>query len=100
VKLVNVRLILSLRCDQAAQLASEALDRKLTFSERWALRLHSAVCRACRIFSRQLRMIRELLAAMPQPWRERVEHRVVRLSSERRLQITRVMIEASRGDAT
>lgn len=38
---------------------SQARDRRLTLRERLALRLHWAMCAACRRFNRQMDVLRE-----------------------------------------
>ena len=45
-------------CKQAAQLASQGLDRRLGFFERISLRLHLWVCNGCSNFSRQVAFLR------------------------------------------
>ena len=44
----------ALGCEDAARLASESHDRRLTLVERLALRLHLAACAACRRMRSQL----------------------------------------------
>lgn len=51
------RNLLTLSCEDAARLASDARDRRLSFSERWGLRAHLAICAGCRRFRRQLETI-------------------------------------------
>ncbi len=48
-----------LSCKEASELMSAALDRRLTLGERWSLRLHLAVCAACRRFQEQMAFVRE-----------------------------------------
>lgn len=48
-----------LSCKEAAQLASQGLDRRLGLAERVALRLHLAICNGCRNFSKQVRFLRK-----------------------------------------
>ena len=48
-----------LSCQEATRLASQALDRSLSFSERLGLRLHQVICTGCRGFTRQLLQIRQ-----------------------------------------
>ena len=43
-----------LSCKQASELVSQALDRPLSIRERWSVRFHLFICRACTRFSRQL----------------------------------------------
>jgi predicted anti-sigma-YlaC factor YlaD len=53
---------LNLPCREYARLSSEALDRPLTRSERWALRIHLISCLACRRYARQIAFLRAALA--------------------------------------
>lgn len=50
-------LILTIKCEQSAQLVSESFDRELTWAERWAVRLHHRVCRSSRELAKQLRSL-------------------------------------------
>jgi hypothetical protein len=50
-----------LSCKQAAQLASQGLDRKLGPWERFTLRLHLAICDGCSHFSRQAAFLRKAM---------------------------------------
>ncbi len=50
----KIKLIFAIRCDEASQLASDALDRPLAWYERWALRGHVLVCWSCRRFRKQI----------------------------------------------
>ena len=68
-KLPDVKLILTCHCERASLLASESLDRELTFSERWAMRVHHAICSQCRRAARQLRELRQALAKLPEELR-------------------------------
>ena len=53
-----LKLLLTLRCDESSRLVSESLDRKLTFVEWCAVRLHRIGCVSCRRLLRQLELIR------------------------------------------
>ncbi len=53
--------ILSLRCEEADRLMSDSLDRRLTWSERVALKGHVAVCRGCRRARRQLLILQQTM---------------------------------------
>lgn len=48
-------------CREASRLASTALDRPLSFSRRMELRVHLAMCAACRAYSRQIGNIDRLV---------------------------------------
>ncbi len=47
-------------CKEAAELMSQQFDEPLPFRKRMALRLHVLMCSLCRLFARQLAMIRHL----------------------------------------
>jgi anti-sigma factor RsiW len=47
-------------CKEATQLASRAMDARLSFADRLALRVHLAICRNCAQFNLQLREMRRL----------------------------------------
>jgi hypothetical protein len=46
-----------LKCKQASQLASRALDKKLSMREIVALKFHLLICRYCSRFSQQLKTL-------------------------------------------
>ena len=48
-----------LKCREAARLASQRMDRPLSFGERASLRLHLAICDGCTNFSRQIAFLRK-----------------------------------------
>jgi predicted anti-sigma-YlaC factor YlaD len=56
-------------CREASRLASRAIDGPLPLGSRIALRMHLAMCRACRAYRRQLglidRLVRGRAAAPP-----------------------------------
>lgn len=85
-----------LRCQQAAQLASERLDRELGWRERVGLRLHLAMCRHCRRYARQLQQLRKFA----RQWRRQNEEaaRDARLSTAARQRIASRLDEAERPD--
>tara|TARA_R110002073_G_scaffold321961_4_gene498320 strand:- start:1046 stop:1288 length:243 start_codon:yes stop_codon:yes gene_type:complete len=49
-----------LNCKQASQLASRAMDEKLSFWENMSLKLHLFLCRACTQFTQQLVFLRKV----------------------------------------
>lgn len=53
-----------LSCKQASRLLSQSLDRRLTWRERSALRLHLTICDVCRRFGRQLLLLRQATKRM------------------------------------
>ncbi len=46
-----------LKCKQASQLVSRALDKKLSMRELFALKFHLLICRYCSRFSQQLKTL-------------------------------------------
>ncbi len=56
---------MTLSCKEASRLMSEALDRKLELRERFALRLHVAICTACTRVEKQLMILRHAVAELP-----------------------------------
>lgn len=46
-----------LNCKQASKLVSLSLDRPLSWSERWQLKLHLFICNSCRRFAKQLKLL-------------------------------------------
>lgn len=49
-----------LNCEKASQLASRAMDEKLSFRQNMALKLHLLLCRSCSNFTQQLNFLREV----------------------------------------
>jgi len=47
-------------CKEISLLASKALDSRLSWRERWAVRLHLVYCRGCREFGRQIEFLRRM----------------------------------------
>ena len=54
-------------CKEASRLISQGMDRRLSFTERIALRLHLFVCDACARLTRQVRFLRRALENYPGP---------------------------------
>jgi hypothetical protein len=59
--LKRLKQILTLTCEESTRLASESLERRLTRGERVAVRAHVMLCRSCRLFQRQIALIREAI---------------------------------------
>jgi hypothetical protein len=53
-------------CREAARLLSVQQDQPLALSQRVALGLHTAACRACRAYARQIRLIDAVFIAHAQ----------------------------------
>ena len=47
-------------CKETTELASRAMDERLSFGDRVAMRLHLAICENCTRFARQLQDMRRL----------------------------------------
>lgn len=62
--LKNVIFILTLTCDQAAELMSREQEITLSRPERWALSLHLLICGLCRKYKRQLKFLRSIFTRM------------------------------------
>ena len=92
----DLRMILSLSCEEASHLTSDALDRELSRSERWALRLHTLVCRGCRRFKQQLDLMRALLSKSPDAQHRSISEQLPQLSVARREHIKKLLHEAMR----
>ena len=45
-------------CRDISAMVSRAMDARLTVRERWRVRLHLALCAACRRFERQVQLLR------------------------------------------
>jgi len=50
---------MKLSCRDASRLLSQSMERKLSLAEQAKLRLHLALCDACRNFGRQLKRLRQ-----------------------------------------
>jgi len=46
-----------LSCQQASELLSQGLDRRLTVTERMGVRIHLLMCRLCTQYEKQLRFV-------------------------------------------
>ncbi len=80
--------VLTLRCEAASLLSSRELDDPLPFLDRAALLCHVAVCRSCRRFRTQVRLIRTTILRREQILEETVP-RGEGLSPEARERIAR-----------
>lgn len=52
-----------LSCKEATRLASEAMERSLSVTERLNLRVHQLVCAGCRRAEKQFRFLRDAAQA-------------------------------------
>ena len=53
-----------LDCKHATRLASQAMEKRLTFRQRMALRFHLLMCDACTQFTRQLHLLRKAVGQL------------------------------------
>lgn len=53
-----------LTCKEAHRLTSEGLDRELSMTERARVRMHLAVCDACRNFNGQMQLLRRAMRGL------------------------------------
>ncbi|HEY6239957.1 MAG TPA: zf-HC2 domain-containing protein [Burkholderiales bacterium] len=60
-------MLIRLSCREASRLISEGMDRRLSFTEKFALRLHVGICDACTRFTRQIELLRRALKNYPGP---------------------------------
>jgi hypothetical protein len=89
-----LNMLLTMSCDQASRLLSDGQDQPLCLTERTALRLHLYICRACRRYRRQLRILRDLIDR----WRKkcsRDDFGSDELSDEQRNRIRKALREHS-----
>lgn len=52
-----------LNCHEVTRLASEAMERPLSFRERLSVSMHTMMCSGCRNFRQQVRFLREMMRA-------------------------------------
>jgi hypothetical protein len=62
--LKNIVFILTLRCDQASRLISFSQEASLNRAERLALSFHLLICRVCRKYKKQLKLMRDILGRL------------------------------------
>lgn len=87
--------ILTLHCCEASRLLSESQDRALSWQERWALRIHTVLCGACRRFGVHLRFLRDVTTQLPAELRGELLAGTVQLSPARRAEIKRLLKAAA-----
>jgi len=56
-----------LSCREASRLISQGMDRRLSFTEKIALRLHLVICDACTRLNRHMEFLRRALKSYPGP---------------------------------
>ena len=90
--------VLTLHCEEASALLSRELDDSLPRLDRVALLCHLLVCRSCRRFRAQIRLLRKAHRRRAQLLSE-TNSTEGRLSAEARTRIARVCREVGRDDA-
>jgi len=65
--LKNIVLILTMRCDQASRLISHCQEAPLGGAEKCALSFHLMICRMCRKYKSQLKLMRDVLQRLIEP---------------------------------
>ncbi|MDT8376733.1 MAG: hypothetical protein RQ867_08375 [Mariprofundaceae bacterium] len=75
-------------CKEASRIASDSLDRKLTWSEWVNMKLHLAMCRLCRNFDQNIRFINTIMK------RRRKTLEKTRLSSQQKETLTKNVVDA------
>ncbi len=88
---MKLRQILTLPCEEAVELVSLGLDRRLSFGQRAALRLHLVVCKACRTYRKQITMIRCILSTFQEAGEPGEGAAIPRLSPEARRRIAEAL---------
>lgn len=81
--------LLTMKCDEVADLVSSGLDRDLSAFERFQVRLHLLYCSACRRYRKHLLLIRQVLSSVGDQLAESQSD--VALGAEARLRITKAL---------
>jgi len=96
-KIRELGMILNLSCEEASRLVSESLDRPLTRGEKIALRMHTLICRACRLMRQQMTALHELAGRIPDSANSRLRASLPQLSADRRQRIKKLLADARQG---
>jgi hypothetical protein len=64
-RLVSGLAELSPSCKTASRLQSEALDHKLTWRQRWGLRIHLVLCKWCSRYGKQIAFVHKVAHSHP-----------------------------------
>lgn len=91
--LSDIKKILTLHCDESAELLSKQQDTSLNRTELVALRFHLFICRACRRYKKQLQFIRKVLMIMC--GKEGSIPTEFKMSEKKRMQIKNIINEQS-----
>ncbi len=73
-----------LSCEEVTHLVSQGLDRRLSRTERWGVRVHQIYCLGCRRFARQVVFLRQAAQQLRR-------HDPVRLSASARARIGKAL---------
>lgn len=73
-----------LSCKDASRLISQSLDRRLTWYERFGLRVHLMICDVCSRFRKQVKLIRAAVQRMTRQI-EQDEHLVLSHAAKTRI---------------
>jgi hypothetical protein len=74
---------LSPNCQEAVRLQSEALDHPLSSMERLGLRLHLVLCKWCRRYGKQIRLLRDAAHEHPEQLADAVPQELSAAAKER-----------------
>lgn len=81
-----------LTCKEASRLASESLDRKLTWRQRIKLWMHLAMCRLCFGFAKDIRQLRDAAQLRAADAEMEAAQPEVKLSAEARARMKRALL--------
>ena len=70
-------------CRQVSSLQSDGIDRQLPFLKRFGLRLHLLVCKWCRRYGKQIRLLREAAHQHPDELTEAASRELSREARDR-----------------
>jgi len=76
------RCLRSFTCQHYTELASKALDRPLSLSERLSFKLHHVICMVCRRYNRQLNLIHRASNDIAQEETDQIPLDHLKLSNE------------------
>ena len=94
----DITMLVNLPCEKASRLASASLDRPLSRSERWALRVHTFVCGNCHRALRQLQLLHTIASKMPEAAQRQFRAALPQLSVVRKQRVKQLLADARRAD--
>src|SRR6266567_4735505 len=74
---------ISPNCKEAVRLQSEALDHQLPGMERLGLRLHLVLCKWCRRYGKQIRLLRDAAHEHPEKLADTAPQKLSAVAKER-----------------